>query len=83
MKNQNVQEDKILEEAMLIRRITRASLGNCIVFLKIAYERFKDLSSTDLVEAARKYMDYLNERKRPSELNLIQSQLYGLMMAYL
>jgi len=74
---------KILQEASLIHQKTRASVGRCVIFLKVAYERFKDLTTTDLVVAAENYLEYMRSRRQPSGVNLIQAQLYSLMLAYL
>lgn len=74
---------KILQEASLIHQKTRASVGRCVIFLKVAYERFKDLTTTDLVVAAENYLEYIRSRRQPSGVNLIQAQLYSLMLAYL
>jgi len=75
--------EEFLKTAKFLQGKTSVSLGRCIVLLKLAYGRFKDISSYDLAVAAEKYRDYLINRKQPTELNLIQSQLYGLMMGYL
>jgi hypothetical protein len=74
---------KLLKEASLLHQKTRASVGRCLIFLKVAYERFKDLTTTDLVVAAEKYFEYMKNRQQPSGVNLIQAQLYSLMLAYL
>lgn len=74
---------KLLREAEVLQKAARVSPGRCLIFLKIAYERFTDLAVNDLVIAAERYFDYLKNRSKPSNLNLIQSQLYSLMLAYL
>jgi len=83
MNSSNERSSRILKEASLIHKKTRASLGNCVIFLKVAYERFKDLTTTDLVVAAEKYIEYLTSRRQPTGVNLIQAQLFSLMLAYL
>ena len=75
--------EEFLRMARFLHSKTSVSTGKCIILLKLAFERFKDISSYDLAVAAEKYRDYLINRKQPTDLNLIQSQLYGLMMGYL
>jgi len=75
--------DNLMQLAGVLEITTMASIGSCLVFLKLAFDRFQKISETDLVVAAREYRLYVKERKTSDNLNLPQAQLYSLMRGYL
>jgi len=75
--------DNLMQLAGVLEITTMASIGSCLVFLKLAFDRFQKISETDLVVAAREYRLFVKERKTSDNLDLPQAQLYSLMRWYL
>ena len=75
--------DNLIQLAGVLEVTTMASIGSCLVFLKLAFDRFQKISETDLIVAAQEYRHYIKDRKTTDNLNLPQAQLYSLMRGYL